>query len=134
MLAALLCLATASDADVKELTQTELRQSVNTQETISLTVLIQEIEQRTGAEVVEIRAFGLDGFILYRALVQCVGGSLDAIMIDGADGSAVSSQSIMWQRVSAYIGAGAAIASQIGPENGTVCRQSETNAELAPSQ
>ena len=92
VLAVLLCLApTVSSAQVRELSQAELRRAVAERVAYETQSLIRGVERFTGGIVIEVRAFGVDGSVIYRVLVRHDNGRLVPIMVNGATGYEVSS-------------------------------------------
>ncbi len=80
----------ASFADIQELSQTELRSVVASSDVIATSRLINGVERYTGGQVVEVRAFLVDGILAYRALVRQPDGQLGTIMVDGSTGHAIT--------------------------------------------
>jgi uncharacterized membrane protein YkoI len=79
-------LASQTAADVRELSQSDLRQAVAERTAIGSLVLISNVEDVAGGEVVNIRAFEIDEAIVYRVLVRLDDGQLGAVTLDGASG------------------------------------------------
>lgn len=85
--------ASASLADARELSQSELRAVVSVRDAIPTRRLISGVEDDTGGEVVEMRAFMFEENLTYRVLFRMEDGHLGAILVDGETGHAVDDES-----------------------------------------
>jgi len=85
--------ASASLADARELSQSELRAVVSVRDAIPTRRLISGVEDHTGGEVVEVRAFMFEEMLTYRVLFRMEDGHLGAILVDGETGHAVDDES-----------------------------------------
>lgn len=103
-----ICAASAAMADMREMSQAELRGEVAANRAISTRNLIVGVENFTGGEVVEIRAFANDGIVIYRILFQKDDGSVDSVIVDGVSGTSVSPNSTVGQQVSSLASASSA--------------------------
>lgn len=86
-------------ADIKELSQAELRAAVAERGAISTRSLISGVEDFTGGSVLDIRAFDVDGVVTYRIVVSQDDGQVSTLMVDGATGRAVSATSAVGKQV-----------------------------------
>ncbi len=87
VLALLFCLApTILSAQVRELSQAELRSAVAERTAFATRSVIKGVENFTGGSAIEVRAFNVDGTVIYRVLVRHEDGRLASIMVDGATG------------------------------------------------
>lgn len=103
ILAGLICILPAvAQADVRELSQAELRNAVSRDQTIATRHLISGVESFTGGDVVEIRAFVADNKVTYRIMVRQPRGQLGLLMVDGATGLQVFDSSALGQEIEAY--------------------------------
>lgn len=87
-------------ADVRELSQAEIRDNVRSGQSLSLARLMKAISTRTDAEVVDVRAFKADG-IYYRVLLKKSGGQLTVAIVNARNGRFMSSRSDVVQDVMA---------------------------------
>ncbi|PUB17295.1 hypothetical protein [Yoonia sediminilitoris] len=124
MVIRLICLSSfwtlpaAADADDRELSQRELRTAVASNSAIETRRLISGVEDYTGGDVVEIRAFLIDSVVTYSVLVRHKDGHIGSVMIDGQTGRAVTPDSQAGQQVRSLVAsAPAASGSERGRAN-----------------
>lgn len=86
-------------ADAVELNQSELRAAVADRGAISTRRLIAGVEDFTSGDVVDIRAFEVDGVVTYRIVVQLDNGQVSILMVDATTGRAVSVESDVGRQV-----------------------------------
>ena len=101
-IAAALSGVSASHADVRELSQSELRAAIASDRAIASYRLINGVEDYTGGSVMDMRAFDVDGIVTYRILIREVDGGLGAIMIDANSGRVVMPSTQVGRTVSDY--------------------------------
>lgn len=100
-----LIVSTSAFAEVSELSQAELRAAVAQERGISTRALVRGVENYTGGEVVDMRAF-MDGTTLvYRILYVGTGGGIETILVDGATGREVTASSAVGQSIAQFISA-----------------------------
>ena len=85
--------AFASLADARELSQSELRAVVSARDAIPTRRLISGVEDHTGGDVVEVRAFMFEETLTYRVMFRMGDGHLAAILVDGETGHAIEDES-----------------------------------------
>ena len=95
---------TSAQAEVRELSQAELRAAVAEERAIPTRNLVRGVEQFTGGDVLDIRAFLTDENVTYRILYRAESGAIDTIMVNGATGRQVNPNSIVGQTVLAVAG------------------------------
>lgn len=93
-------------AEIAELSQAELRRAVADSGAISTRRLIAGVEDYTGGTVVDIRAFDVDGVVIYRIIVRLDDGQVSALMVDGTTGRAVSADSDSGKQITALSASG----------------------------
>jgi hypothetical protein len=103
----LLLVPTASHADVRELSQNELRKIVSASKAIDTRHLIADVESVMQGHVVNVRAFLVENMVTYRVMVRQAGGHLNSVMVDGKTGFAVDENSAVGRRVKAVVDANA---------------------------
>ena len=99
-------LATSASADVTELSQSDLRAAIAADRAIPTRSLVSGVENFTGGEVLDIRAFieGQETFI-YRILYRGPDGDVQMLLVDGGTGRQVASASSVGQSIAAFVGA-----------------------------
>lgn len=90
-------------AEVSEMSQAELRSAISESRAIPTRSLIGGVENYTGGEVVDIRAFVSDGAVLYRILYRDTDSQIRSLLVDGASGRAVNPASGVGQEVVSYV-------------------------------
>ena len=90
--------ANSAVADVSELSQADLRAAVAEDRAIQSRTLISSVERFTGGEVIDIRAFVLEGVVTYRILFRNAAGEIGTLMVDGSTGRAVNPNSELRSR------------------------------------
>ncbi|WP_439153821.1 PepSY domain-containing protein [Yoonia sp.] len=88
-------------AEIAEMSQAELRRAVAESGAISTRRLIAGVEDYTGGVVVDIRAFNVDGVVVYRIVVRQDDGQISTLMVDGNTGRAVSANSDSGKQITA---------------------------------
>ena len=95
-----LCAAPAvASAQVSELSQAALRSAVANDSVIGTRALILGVEKYTGGDVVDVRAFNVDGKITYRVLITYEDGRLGSLLVDAMRGTEVASTSSVGRQV-----------------------------------
>ena len=102
LLAVSFSLSLPAFAELRELSQTDLRHAVSTDRAIASHQLFQNVETQTGGTVISMRAFAIEDDITFRLLVRYDSGMLDAIMIDGLTGEIIPATTQIAARVSAF--------------------------------
>ena len=110
-------LASSAAADVSELSQAELRSAVAENRAIPSRSLVAGVENYTGGEVVDIRAFIEGTELIYRILYRGGDGAVGMLLIDGGTGRAVGSASEVGQAIAAYVGANPGRGNAFGRNN-----------------
>jgi hypothetical protein len=95
--------SSAAFAEVTELSQAELRAAVAEDRGLSTRALVRGVENFTGGEVVDIRAFMDGSNLVYRILYVGTGGEIETILVDGASGRVVTASSEVAQSIAAYV-------------------------------
>lgn len=92
-----------ASAEVVEMTQAELRHAVEQDRAIPTRALIGRIEDFTGGQVVDIRAF-LDGSeVVYRILYLDDGGALGTVLMDGSTGLPVAPDTRIGEAIGRFV-------------------------------
>ncbi len=89
-------------AEVRELSQADLRLAVAEDRAIRTRTLIAGVEKFTGGDVLDIRAFARDAAVTYRILYRDKVGEIATLMVDGATGRAINPSSDEGQSVLNY--------------------------------
>lgn len=98
---AFLVLPGVAAAEIKELSQADLRKAVSERGTISTRRLIAGVEDYSGGRVVDIRAFDVEGTVTYRILIRQDTGQIGTLMVDGQTGRAVQADSDIGRQIAA---------------------------------
>ncbi|WP_342077203.1 hypothetical protein [Yoonia sp. SS1-5] len=110
---------TIGSADVREMSQSDLRHAVSTLGAISTSRLVDGVENFSGGRVVEVRGFDVDGALTYRVLVRHDDGHLGALLVDGVSGHAVAPDTSVGRRVSSAASSTAANNDQLARSPGS---------------
>ncbi|MBT8476805.1 MAG: hypothetical protein HKO95_13170 [Rhodobacteraceae bacterium] len=94
--------ATAAHAKVGELNQAEVRASVQTGQSLPLTEILKKVESRVEGNLVDVRAFDLDG-IYYQVMMKLPDGRLAFVVLDGKTGEFVRQNSRKMREVRAAV-------------------------------
>lgn len=97
----LLAMPALGHANVHELTHGELRDAVISQDVVETVQLIAQIEELTGGEVVEIRAFKFDQIVTFRVIVRQADGYVRPVIVDGRTGDALTPDSHLALKIKA---------------------------------
>ena len=97
--------STFAFADVAELSQAQLRAAIAEDRAIPTRSLVSGVENFTGGEVVDIRAFIEGTDLIYRILYRGEDGAVEMILVDGQTGRAVGSASEAGQAIAEYVSA-----------------------------
>ncbi len=107
----------AHAAGVRELSQAELRQNVNSGQYISLAQLLDYIEKSVQGDLIDVRAFDADG-IIYRVLVMTPAGKLASVTVDAKTGNLLDSNSALAVEISELAASSQGNKLGVGNENG----------------
>ena len=111
-------LATSAYADVQELSRSELRAAIAEERAIPTRSLVAGVENYTGGEVIDVRAF-IDGTdLIYRILYRGDDDVVGTLLVDGKTGRAVGSASDVGQAIAEYVGANPGQGNAFGLANG----------------
>lgn len=88
-----------ASAEIEELSQAELRSAVAGGGMISTRQLIAGVENFTGGNVVDIRAFGADSSVIYRVIVHNDDGQVSTLIVNGVTGHAISEASQLGRQI-----------------------------------
>lgn len=96
----LICLVPGlSWAEIKEMSQAELRAAVADNEAIPTRRLISGVENFVGGNVVEIRAFEVDGQVTYRIIIRHDNGQVGRIIVDAGSGREMRAESEVGRQI-----------------------------------
>jgi len=87
-------------ADMRELSRSELRESVRQGKSLSFSSALSVVTRQFDGEVVDVRAFESDA-VYYRILIKSSGGVLGAIIMDAGTGRLMPSESTAVREVTA---------------------------------
>jgi len=91
--------ANTATAEVRELSQADLRLAVAENRAIRTRSLIAGVERFTGGDILDIRAFADGDSVTYRVLYRDGNGAIATLMVDGDTGRAVNPNSEEGQSV-----------------------------------
>ncbi len=88
-------------ADMRELSQEQMRQLATQQQVLGAEAIIADAAETFGGDVIDIRGFLSEGWMTYRLLLKRDDGSVIELLVNGVNGQRVSHDSEMGQSVSA---------------------------------
>ena len=88
-----LCMATATNAELRQLTQLQLRIAVQEGRVLDAATILDSLDQGDGAELLSLRAFEVDGTIVYHLIYRKALGELDTVWVNAQNASEIQPQS-----------------------------------------